>query len=101
MHQNELDSFKMGYLPTIGATALTCGLIFGQKSLSVAIVVGVAAFVMMFCAGVRPKYLLLTIGAGVAAVIGAILIEPFRMPVSYTHLYWLLGIYSSWDPDSG
>ena len=82
-HQNNLSSFKLGYLPAIGATALTCGLIFGQKSLSVAIVVGAAAFVMMFCAGIRPKYLLLTIGAGVAAVIGAILIEPFRMQRIY------------------
>ena len=51
-----------------------------------------AAFVMMFCAGVRPKYLLLTIGARLLLVIGAILIRPFRM-----HAFMLsltLGLFS-------
>ncbi len=83
VNKDEIGTFKVGFLPTIAATAITAGLILAQKDLSSSMVVAGTAFIMMFCAGIRPRYLLGTIGAGVVAVIGAILIEPYRMERIY------------------
>ncbi len=82
-HRDEVRSFQMGFLPCIGMTCLVCGLIFGQTDLSSAMVVGGTGFVVMFCAGIRPKYLLGTIGAGVAACTLAIILEPYRLERVY------------------
>ena len=82
-HKGELLDFKMGFLPTIGVTAVVAAMILFQKDLSSAVVVGATGFLMMFCAGIRPKYLLATIGAGVAGVAGAIIMEPYRMERVY------------------
>ena len=82
-HQEEIGSFKTGFLPVCGAIALTAGLILAQKSLSVAVVVGATGFVMMFCGGIRPKYLLSTMGLGIVGVVGAIALEGYRMERIY------------------
>lgn len=75
-HREEITTFKTGFLPVIAAIALTAGLILAQKHLSSAIVVGMTGFVMMFCAGIRSRYLAGTIGLGVLAVAAAIFLEP-------------------------
>ena len=78
-HRNQMQDFKRGFLPTIGITFLTAGLIFLEKHLSSAVVVGITGVIIMFCGGVRLFYLVCTAGVGVLAIIGAILIEPFRI----------------------
>lgn len=83
VNQKEIGSFKMGFLPVCGAIAITAGLILAQKSLSVAVVVAATGFVLMFCGGIRPKYLLGTVGLGVVGVVGAIALEGYRMERIY------------------
>lgn len=78
-HRDQMRDFKRGFLPTIGITFLTAGLILLEKHLSSAIVVGVTGVVIMFCGGVRLLYLAGTAGIGLVGVVGAILIEPFRI----------------------
>jgi cell division protein FtsW len=83
VNKEQIGTFKIGFAPTIAATAITSGLILAQKDLSSALVVAAAAFVMMFCAGIRPRYLLGTVSLGLVAVAGAILLEPYRMERIY------------------
>lgn len=60
----------------IGISAGVIALI--TKDLSSAIIVAGIGVVMLFVACPRISYFVITIGAGVAAVVGAIMIEPFR-----------------------
>ncbi len=78
-HRDRVEEFKLGYLPTIGLTVVTAGLILLQKDLSSAVVVAAAGVIVMFCGGVRISHLVATFLVGVAGVAGAILIEPYRL----------------------
>ncbi|MDO4732361.1 MAG: putative lipid II flippase FtsW [Bacillota bacterium] len=77
--RDSVEDFKIGFLPTLGLTGLTAGLILLQKDLSSAIVVAGAGFVIMFCAGVRIPYLIGTFGLGIMACVAAIMLEGFRI----------------------
>lgn len=85
-NREKLPYFKAGFLPAMGLIVLTAGLIFAQRSLSVAVVVAAAGVILIFCAGARFAHLLLVAGAGVAAIAGAIALEPFRMERIYAWL---------------
>lgn len=82
-HYRDIKTFKLGFGPALGLTALTAGLIFLQKALSSSLVVGAAGFIMMIVAGVRARYMGTTIAAGLAAVAGAIILEPYRLERIY------------------
>ncbi len=75
----EVKSFSKGFLPAIFITGATAGLIFAQTALSSSCVVAAAGFLMMYCAGVRLRYLAGTVAVGIAGVIAAIVYEPFRI----------------------
>lgn len=83
VNREEIGSFSRGFLPVVGAIAVTAGLILAQKSLSVAMVVGATGLVMMFCGGIRPRYLIGTMGIGLAGVVGAIALEGYRLERIY------------------
>ncbi len=54
-------------------------LVVVQPGLSTGIVIAATCYVMMICIGCKPAHLLSLMGLGVAAVIAAIILEPFRM----------------------
>ncbi len=85
-HYRSIPDFKGGFLPALGLTGLTAGLIFMQKALSNALVVGTVGFIMMIVSGVRGKYMSGTIALGLAGVGGAIIMEPYRMNRIYAWL---------------
>lgn len=78
-HREDIEDFKIGFLPALGLTGVTAALILLQKDLSSSIVVAGAGVVVMFCGGVRILYLMGTFVAGVLACVGAIVLEPFRI----------------------
>lgn len=75
----EARSFSKGFVPAIILIAGTAGLIFAQTALSSSCVVAATGFLMMYCAGIRLRYLAGTVTVGIAGVIAAIIYEPFRM----------------------
>ncbi len=83
--QREIKTFKCAAY-CIGLTGVVCGLIILQKDLSTAVVVGVACFAMMLCAGIDVKYLLAVVGCGIGGAILAIILEPYRMERVYSWL---------------
>ena len=84
--QREIRSFTQGFLPSLIFTGVVSGLILLQKDLSSAMVVGATGFILMFCAGVRPAYMGATLLSGVAAVVAAIILEPYRLERLYAWL---------------
>jgi cell division protein FtsW len=78
-NQQEIKSFRYGFLPCFVIVGGTAGLILAQGDLSSALIVAGAGFIMMFCAGVRGVYLTGTVGIGLAGVIGVILVTPWRL----------------------
>ncbi|MBQ1502201.1 MAG: putative lipid II flippase FtsW [Firmicutes bacterium] len=85
-HQDRLRTFKWGFAPTICAIAVVSVMILGESDLSSAVVVAGTGFLMMYCGGIRPIYLGGTIALGLVGVIGAIIIEPYRMERVYAWL---------------
>ena len=75
----KIKDFKKGIMPAIGITVVFAGLIFAQKSMSIAVVTGLTGFIMIFAAGARWKHIAALCSAGVVAIIGMILAEPFRI----------------------
>lgn len=82
-HIKSIESFKLGFLPCLGVIGLTSGLIFAQNDLSSSVVVAMAGFIVMFCAGIRFRYLLGTVGVGALGVAAAIFLTDFRMERIY------------------
>ena len=79
INQSKLADFKRGFLPAMGIIVLVAGLIYLEQDLSSAVVVAVTGVIIIFCAGARFVHFLLVAGAGVAAVVAAIAVEPYRM----------------------
>ncbi len=70
---------KLGVLPLLALVVLCCGLIMLQPNLSTAVTVASVVVVIMIAAGMDLKYLVFMAAAGVVAVVGLILIEPYRL----------------------
>lgn len=75
----KIKSFKKGILPALGIVVFFAGLIFAQKSMSIAVVTGATGFILIFAAGARVKHIMGLIGAALVGIVGMIAIEPFRV----------------------
>ena len=82
-HQDDIADLKRGFLPCIVMIGATTLMILGQKDLSSSLVVASAGAIIMLAAGVRMRYFVALCGAGLAAVVGAIAMEPYRLERVY------------------
>ena len=76
---DRIRDLKNGVLPLLALVVLCCGLIMLQPNLSTAVTVASVVVVIMIAAGMDLKYLFFMAAAGVVAVVGLILIEPYRL----------------------
>ncbi len=89
-----MNTGKLGFWRFMGVLGIVCGLVFVEPHLSGTILILSLGMVMMFIGGTRARYLLLTIGLGVAAVFVMVFVvgyEQDRIQV------WLdpMGVYTS------
>ena len=78
-NRKHIGEFKKGFVPSMVAIGLFCGLIAIQDDLSTAIILGLTLIVMFFCAGAKIKHLVMTVLAGVAGVVVLIAMQPYRI----------------------
>lgn len=71
--------FKDGFGPGLGLLVLACCVVLAQKDLGTSALMGAAGLAILFVAGMRGKHLALMGGAGVLAIAGAVLMEPYRV----------------------
>lgn len=71
--------FLYGFVATLVIIGFAAGVIYMQRDLGTPALLGATGIFMMFVAGVRPLYLIITILMGVAAVIAAFLEAPYRV----------------------
>ena len=76
--KERVQSFKHGFLPVVLWTVVCCSLVI-LEDLSTGVVMAVTIFLMMFCAGIKWRYLLSLIIAGGAGIAAAIIFEPYRV----------------------
>lgn len=74
-----IGEFKKGFIPSMLAIGLFCGLIAIQDDLSTAIILGLTLIVMFFCAGAKIRHLVGTVMAGIAGVVALIAMQPYRI----------------------
>ncbi|MGL5576845.1 MAG: putative lipid II flippase FtsW [Sarcina sp.] len=75
----KIKSFKSGILPSLAIVGLFAGLIFAQKSMSIAVVTGATGLILIFAAGARWKHIWGLLGTAAIAGAGMIAVEPFRI----------------------
>jgi len=85
-HRDQIDDILKGFVVCLGAIFVVALLILLQKDLSSAVVVAVSGFIMMMCAGIKGRYLCFTVAAGVAVIIVAIIMQPYRLERVYAVL---------------
>lgn len=73
------QSFKKGILPSLGFMAIACGLILKQPDLGTAVVLVGTTYIVFIAAGARMTHLALMAMAGIGAVVGAIVLAPYRV----------------------
>lgn len=84
--RNVIHRFKEGLLPFLGLIVLLAGLIIKQPNLSTAITISLLIVTMVFVAGARLTHLFGLGLLGAAAVVAAIILEPYRMKRFMTFL---------------
>lgn len=77
--RHQIGKFKSGFMPSMLAIGLFCGLIAIQDDLSTAIILGGTLMVMFFCAGAKIQHLAMLVLLGVAGVVVLIAMQPYRM----------------------
>jgi len=78
-NRRNIGKFKKGFVPSMTAIALFCGLIAIQDDLSTAIILGLTLIVMFFCSGAKIKHLVMTVLVGIAGVVVLIAMQPYRI----------------------
>lgn len=81
-----IHKFKEGLLPFLGLIMVLAGLIIKQPNLSTAITISMLIITMVFVAGARLTHLFGLGLMGVAAIVAAIILEPYRMKRFMTFL---------------
>lgn len=76
---DKIKSFRQGVLPYIIILALICALIMVQPDLGTSVTIAGTVFFLLMVAGARWSHLSMIAGAGIAAIVGAIVVAPYRM----------------------
>jgi len=74
-----MRSFKYGMLPMILVVGVICGLVMLQPNMSMAVIIGMMGYALLFVGGCDGKQMLLLLVAAIAAFILLAVIEPYRM----------------------
>lgn len=77
--QHLMKSFTKGFLPPLGIMGVACLLIMKQPDLGTALALAGTTVVMLWAAGARKTHLAILIVCGVALILAAIILEPYRM----------------------
>lgn len=77
-NRDETPTFYRGYLPGLSITLVFAGLVLAERDLGTPVVMCVAAYLMLFIAGVRLKYLLPTIVPACLVIYIALVTSPYR-----------------------
>ena len=78
-YQDRITSFLKGMLPHLLILMAVFGLILKEPDLGTALVIGGTVFILLFSAGAKISHLVSLGVAGVAGIVTAILIEPYRL----------------------
>ena len=74
-----MRSFKKGMLPMILVVGVVCGLVMLQPNMSMAVIIGMMGYALLFVGGCDGKQMTLLLIAAIAAFILLAIIEPYRM----------------------
>ena len=69
LYHKKMKTFSRGFLPLSVLLAIVCGLVIVEPHLSGTMLIAILGFMMMYVGGVRQGWLLLVLGAGIAAVV--------------------------------
>lgn len=75
---DQMKSFKYGMLPMLMVIGLICGLVMLQPNMSMAVIIGMMGYALLFIAGCDGKQMLLLLVAAILAFIFLAVIEPYR-----------------------
>ena len=78
-HQDKITSFIKGLAPQLLMLLLIFGLILKEPDLGTALAIGGTVFVLLFTAGAKISHLASLGLAGVAGIVVAIIVEPYRL----------------------
>ncbi|MDF2987182.1 MAG: cell division protein FtsW [Eubacterium sp.] len=73
-----LQSFTKGLLPYLALIGFICGLVLIEPHLSGAIIIAMTGFIILFCAGAKISHFVSMAVPAVVAVVGAVLVAPYR-----------------------
>lgn len=76
---DKIRSFRYGVLPYLVILALICALVMAQPDLGTSCAIAGTVFFLLMVAGARWSHLAMIASAGVAAIIAAIVVAPYRM----------------------
>jgi cell division protein FtsW len=76
---DKIKSFKEGVLPYLVMLAMICALVMVQPDLGTSCAIAGTVFFLLLVAGARWSHLSMIASAGVAAIVAAIVVAPYRM----------------------
>lgn len=77
--QPHLDSFRRGLLPPLIVIGLVCFLIMIEPHYSATIIILASCMVVIFCAGIRIRHLLLLLVTGIPVLISVLYLKGYRI----------------------
>lgn len=78
-YQERITSFLKGMLPHLLMLMVIFGLILKEPDLGTALVIGGTVFILLFSAGAKISHLVSLGVSGIAGIVVAIIVEPYRM----------------------
>lgn len=78
-YQDRINSFFKGLMPHLVMLAIIFGLILKEPDLGTALVIGGTVFILLFSAGAKISHLVSLGVTGIAGIIVAIIVEPYRL----------------------
>lgn len=78
-HRERMPSFIDGLLPALVCVGLVCALILSQPDFGTTVIVGALALLMLFVGGARPVHVGGLVLVGLAGMVLAVQVAPYRM----------------------
>lgn len=78
-HRERMASFVDGVLPALAVVGLCCVLVMGQPDFGTTVILGALALLMLFVGGARPAHVGGLVLLGLAAMVAAVQVAPYRM----------------------